>query len=140
MSFLREMDSDVIMKDQMKRYETSLHNMQSAVLSAMAAIVPIANRMANEDRFTTLASTGSSMNDGLEVLAAASKYPTFKRYENVFKNVTTEAGKEVTHSKKVKDRTGKEFTLFMPPKPIPGIQWDKTLLFGGQLNIYLRKQ
>ena len=87
------MDSDVIMNDQMKRYETSLHTMQSAVLSVVAAIVPIANRMANEDRWTTLA---SSMNNGLEVLDAASKYATFKKYENVFKNVTTKAGKEVT--------------------------------------------
>ena len=130
------MDSDVIMNDQMKRYETALHTMQSAVLSALAAIVPIANRMANEDRFTTLA---SSMNDGLEVLAAASKYATFKRYENVFKNVTTEAGKEVTRSKKVKDRMGKEFTLFMPPKPLPGKHWDKTLLYGGQLQHLLKR-
>lgn len=135
-SFLREMDSDVIMNDQMRRFETTLHTMQSAVLSAMAAIAPIANRMANEHRFTTLATT---MNDGLEVLAAASSYATFKRYENVFKNVTTDAGKEVTRSKKIKDRAGKEYTLFMPPKPIPGKHWDKTQLYGGQIQHLIKK-
>ena len=63
------MNSDVIMTDQMKRYEQMLHTMQIAVLSAMTVIVPVANCMANEHKFTTLA---DGMNDGLEVLAAAS--------------------------------------------------------------------
>ena len=36
--FIRDVDSDVFMTDQMKRYEQILHTMQTAILSAMAAI------------------------------------------------------------------------------------------------------
>ena len=112
-SFLREMDNEVIMSDTMKRYEHSMFIMQSAVLSTLTAIVPVANRMANEDKFTTLA---KGMNDGIELLAAASTITSFRRFENVHKGVTTDAGKEITRSKKVKDRNGKEYTMFLPPR------------------------
>lgn len=135
-SFLREMDPDVILTDQMKRFEHMLLTLQTAILSAMAAIVPVANRMSNEQKFTTLA---EGMSDGLELLAAASTFATFRRYENVYKGVTTEAGKEVTRSRRVKDKKGKEFTLFMPPKPIKGKTWDKSLMFGGQLQSLLKR-
>lgn len=135
-SFLKEMDFNVVLNDQMKRFETAMFTMQSAVLSAMAAIVPVANRMSLEGRFTSLV---DGMSDGLGVLAAASSFANFKRYENVYKHVTTEAGKEVTRSKKVKDKTGKEFTLFLPPKPIKGKTWDSKLMYGGQLQYYLKR-
>ena len=136
-SFIRDMDNEVLMMmtDIMKRFEKSMFIMQTAVLSALVAIVPIANRMANEDKFTTLA---KGMNDGLELLAAASTYATFHRFENVFKSVATEAGKEVTCSKKVKDRDGKEYTLFLAPKPLKSKTWDKTLMFGGQVPFLLK--
>lgn len=135
-SFVREMDIEVIMSDQMKRFEHCMLVMQKAVLSALTAIVPVANRMANEDRYTSLA---TGINEGLEVLAAASTFASFRRFENVFKGVTTEAGKEVTRSKRVKDKEGKEYTLFLPPKPIKGKTWDKSLMFGGQLQWLLKK-
>ena len=136
-SFSREMDTQVLMMmtDVTKRYEKSMCIMQTAVLLAMSAMVPVANRMANEDKFTTLA---KGMNDGLELLAAASMYATYRRFENVFKSVTTEAGKEVTRSKKIKDKDGKEYTLFLPPKPLKGKAWDKTLMFGGQVPFMLK--
>ena len=124
-SFLKEMDKEVLMNDVMKRYEHSMFVMQSATLSALAAIVPVANRMANEDKFTTLA---KGMNDGIELLAAASTFASYRRFENIYKGVSTEAGKEVTRSKKVKDKTGKEYTLFLPPKPLKGKPWDKSLM------------
>ena len=92
--------------------------------------------MANEHKFTTLA---EGMNDGLEVLEAASVYANFHRFENVFKGVTMDAGKEVTRWKCVKDKQGKEFTLFMAPKPIKGKPWDKTLMHGGQLQSLIKK-
>ena len=53
--------------------------------------------------------------------------------------MTTDAGKEVARSKKVMDNTGKEFTLFLAPKPIKGKPLDKTKMFSGQLP-YLFKQ
>ena len=134
-SFMREMDHQVMMNDNMKRYEHSLSVMQTAILSAIAAIVPVANRMANEDRFTTLA---RGMNEGLELLAAASTFATYRRFENVYKGVTTEAGKEATRSKKVKDLDGKEYTLFLPPKPLKGKAWDNELMFGGQVPALLK--
>ena len=53
--------------------------------------------------------------------------------------MTTDARKEVATSKKVMDNTGKEFTLFLAPKPIKGKPLDKSKMFGGQLS-YLFKQ
>ena len=57
----------------------------------------------------------------------------------MFKSVSTDAGKEVTCSKNVLDNDGKEYTLFLVPKPIKGKPLDKGKMFGGQLQ-YLFKQ
>ena len=50
----------------------------------------------------------------------------------------TDAGKEVARSK-VMDNDGKEYTLFLTPKPIKAKALDKTKMFGGQLQ-YLFQQ
>ena len=51
----------------------------------------------------------------------------------------TDAGKEVARSKKVMDNNGKEYTLFLAPKPIKGKPLDTTKMFDGQLQ-HLFKQ
>ena len=79
------------------------------------------------------------MDEVVELLAATSAFLSYRRFENVFKSVTTEAGKAVTRSKKVTDNNGKEYTLFLPPHPIKGKVWDKTKMFGGQVT-HLFKQ
>ena len=50
-----------------------------------------------------------------------------------------DAGKEVTRLKHVKDKQGKEFALFMAPKPIKGKPWDKTVMYSGQLQSLIKK-
>ena len=135
-SFVKEMDDDVTMTESVKRVEVALCTLQSAILSALSAIAPVANRMANEKKFTTLT---QGMNDGLELLATASRFATFKRFENVSKSVSTEAGKEVTRSRKVTDHKGKEFFLHLPPKPVKGKKWDSNLMYGGQLHLHLNR-
>ena len=59
------------------------------------------------------------MNRGLVLLAATSNYLNYRRFENIFKLVTTYAGKDVARSKKVTDNARKEFML-LAPKPIKG--------------------
>ena len=135
-SFYKEMDEDVSMTENVKRVENALGTLQSAILSALAAISPVANRLANEKRYTSLT---QGMNDGLEVLATASRFATYKRFENVSKSVSTDAGKEVTRTRKITDHRGKEFYLYLPPKPVKGKKWDHSLLYGGQLHLHLNR-
>ena len=132
----KEMDAEVPMSDEKKKAEHVMYTTQRAILAAMTAILPVANRMLKENSYTSLA---SDLNKGVELLAAASTFLTYRRYENVYKAVTTEAGKELTRSKKVKDKNGKEFTLFLPPKPIKGKTLDKTKMFGGQIPALLKR-
>ena len=68
------MDDDVTMTEGVKRVETALFTLQSAILSALSAIAPVANRMANEKKNSTLT---QGRNDGLELLATASRFATF---------------------------------------------------------------
>ena len=132
----KEMDVEVPMSDEKKKGEHIMFTTQRAILAALTAILPVANRMLKENVFTSLA---SDLNKGIELLAAASTFLNYRRYENVFKAVTTEAGKELTRSKKVKDKNGKEFTLFLGPKPIKGKALDKTKMFGGQIPALLKQ-
>ena len=132
----KEMDLEVPMSDEKKKVEHIMYTTQRAILAAMTAILPVANRMLKENTFTSLA---SDLNKGIELLAAASTFLSYRRYENVFKAVTTEAGKEITRSKKVKDKNGKEFTLFLAPKPIKGKTLDKSKMFGGQIPALLKQ-
>ena len=71
------------------------------------------------------------MNAGVAVLTATSNHLSYRRFENVYK--CTDAGKEVARSKNVMDNDGKEYTLFLAPKPIKGKPPDKSKMFGGQL-------
>ena len=135
-SWPKEMDAEVPMSDEKKKGEHIMFTSQRAILAALTAILPVANRMLKENVFTSLA---TDMNKGIELLAAASTFLTFRRYENVYKAVTTDAGKELTRSKKVKDKNGKEFTLFMAPKPIKGKALDKAKMFGGQIPALLKQ-
>ena len=132
----KEMDVEVPMSDEKKKGEHIMFTAQRAILAAMTAILPVANRMLKENVFTSLA---SDLNKGIELLAAASTFLNYRRYENVYKAVTTEAGKELTRSKKVKDKNGKEFTLFLAPKPIKGKALDKSKMFGGQIPALLKQ-
>ena len=124
------------MSEEKKKIEHVMYTSQRAILAAMTAILPVANRMLKENSFTSLA---SDFNKGIELLAAASTFLSYRRYENVYKAVTTDAGKEVTRSKKVKDKNGKEFTLFLAPKPIKGKALDKSKMFGGQITALLKQ-
>ena len=135
-SFPREMDIDVNIPEDKKKQENILFAIQRGLLAGLVAIVPVANRILVEDKFTSLA---KDLNAGLGLLAATSTYIQYRRYENIFKSVTTEAGKEVTRSKKVKDKNGKEFTVFLAPKPIKGKPYNRKLLFGGQLSLLLKQ-
>ena len=132
----KEMDAEVPMSEDKKKLEHIMFTSQRGILAAMTAILPVANRMLKENSFTSLA---SDLNKGIELLAATTTFLTYRRYENVFKAVTTEAGKEITRSKKVKDKNGKEFTLFLAPKPIKGKALDKLKMFGGQLPALLKQ-
>ena len=92
--------------------------------------MPIANRMMAQNKFSSLS---DDMNRGLALLTAMSNFLNYRRFDNVFKSVTTDASKEVARSKRVTDNTGKEFTLFLAPEPIKGQSLDKSKMFGGQL-------
>lgn len=135
-TYPREMDVEVQIPDDKRKHERTLLAIQRGLLAGLTAILPVANRMLVENRFTSLA---KDLNAGIELLAATSTYITYRRYENIFKAVTTDAGKEVTRSKKVKDKNGKEFTVFLAPKPIKGRDYDKKLMFGGQLTQLLKQ-
>ena len=54
----------------------------------------------------------------MALLTSTSNFLSYRRLENVFKSVCTDAGKEVTRSKKVLDNDGKEETIFLAPKPL----------------------
>ena len=55
------------------------------------------------------------MNAGVTLLTMTSNYLSYRRFENVYKLVCTEAGKEVARSKKVINNDGMEYTLFLAP-------------------------
>ena len=135
-SWIRDLDTEVQISEDKKKYEHVLFTIQKGVLAALTAMIPVANRMMEQIKFTSLT---ADMDEAVELLAATSTFINFRRFENVFKSVTTEAGKEVTRSKKVTDNNGKEYTLFLPPHPIKGKVWDKTKMFGGQVT-HLFKQ
>ena len=130
------MDTEVFLTEEKKKLEHMLFTVQKGVLAALSAIIPVANRMMEQEKFTSLA---ADMDEGVEMLAATSTFINFRRFENVFKSVTTDAGKEVSRSKKIKDKDGKEYTLFLPPHPIKGKPLDKTKMFGGQLTQLLKQ-
>ena len=67
----------------------------------------------------------NDMNDGVALLTTTSNFLSYSRFENIFKSVCTDAGKEVAWSKKVMDNDGKEYTWFLAPKPINGKPPDK---------------
>ena len=104
-------------------------------MTALTATAPIANCMMAQNKFSSLS---DDMNRGLALLAAMSNFLNYRQFENVFKSVTTDAGKEVARSKNVPNNTGKEFTLFLALEPIKGKPLDKSKMFG-QLP-YLFKQ
>ena len=79
------------------------------------------------------------MHAGVVLLTLTSKFLSYMRFENVFNTVCTDAGKQVVRSKKVLDNNGKEYMLFLAPKPIKGKPLDKGKMFSGQLQ-YLFKQ
>ena len=56
----------------------------------------------------------------------------FRHYKNVYRAITTDAGKEVTRSKKVKDKN------FLMPKSITEKTLNKTKTFGGQVPQLLK--
>ena len=57
-------------------------------------------------------SLASDLNKAIELLVVPSTFLIFHR-NNMYKAVTTDAGKETTHSKKVMDKNGKRLTLFL---------------------------
>ena len=135
-SFAKEMDKEVQLSEEKKRFENVLFTVHRGVLTALTAMAPIANRMMIQNKFTTLS---DDINRSMALLAATSNFITYRRFENVYKSVCTEAGKEVAKSQKVTDNNGKEYTLFLAPEPIKGKHLDNTKMFGGQLP-YLIKQ
>ena len=129
-SFVREMVKEVHLSEENKRFKNVLFTVHRGILTAMTAIAPIANRMMAQNKFSLLS---DDMNRGLVFLATTSNFLNYRRFENVFKLVTTDAGKEVARSKKVTDNTGKDSMLFLAPEPIKGKPLDKTKMFVGQL-------
>ena len=130
-SYSKEMDTEVQMSDDKKKFENVMYTSQQGILTALTAMVPVANRMMEEDRYTSLA---ANMNKGIQLLATTATFINFRRFENVFKGAGSEVGKELARSKKVKGKDGKEYTLFLPPKPIKGKPLDKSKMFGGQIT------
>ena len=55
-----------------------------------------------ENKFTSLC---DDMNDSVALITATINFLSYRRFENVFKSVCTDAGKEVARSK---DNDGKE--------------------------------
>ena len=92
--------------------------------------------MMAENKFSSLC---DDMNAGVALLIVTSNYLSYRRFENVFKSVCMDTGKAVARSKKVMDNDEKEYTLFFAPKPMKGKPFDKSKMFGGQLQ-YLFKQ
>ena len=123
------MDPEVKLKEDRKRFSTVLFMVHKGVLSALSAVAPITNCMMAENKFTSLC---NAMNERVALLTATSNFLTYRRFENIFKSVCTDAGKEVA-------RSGKEYTLFLAPKPIKGKPPDTGKMSGGQLQ-YLFKQ
>ena len=89
-SIVKEMDSEVKLNEDRKRFEAVLFNVHKAILSTLTAIVPVANRMMAQNKFTSLC---DDMDKGLGLLAATSNYLSYRRFENIFKSVCTDAGK-----------------------------------------------
>jgi hypothetical protein len=76
------------------------------------------------------------INDSIKCLTSAA---SFKHYENANKASSTMTGKEVTRSKKIRDRDGKEHTVFTTLEPLKGKVRDGIYLFGGQLVALIKK-
>jgi len=79
-SFLRELDQEVEPDEWGKRYETTVCNLRSAILSSLMALSPLINRVGMENSCTSLA---TEINDGLEVVCAAAAYAGYHRCENL---------------------------------------------------------
>lgn len=135
-SFAREMDKEVNLNEEKKKFENVLYTVHRGVLTSLSALAPIANRMMVQNKFTSLS---DDMNRAIALLAATSNFLGYRRFENVYKSVCTDAGKEVAKSQKVKDNQGKEFTLFLAPEPIKGKPIDHTKMFGGQLPLLFKQ-
>ena len=132
----------LVKKKKFKKSKKSKKNKSSSDSSSNSSMMnsksdaPIANRMMAENKFSSLC---DDMNAGITLLNASSNYLSYRKFENVYKSVCMDAGKEVARSKKVMDNDGKEYTLFLASKPIKGKPLDKSKMFGGQLQ-YLFKQ
>ena len=83
------------------------------VLSALSAIVPIANCMMAENKFMSLC---DDMDYGVALLTATMNFLSDRRFKNLFKSVCIDTIKEVVQSKKMMDNDGKEYMLFRAPK------------------------
>ena len=91
-SLAKEMDKEVRLSEDKKRFENVLYTVHRGVLTAVTMNAPIAKRMMAQNKFSSLS---ENMNLGLAMLAATSNFFNYRRFENVFKSVTTDAGKEV---------------------------------------------
>ena len=130
------MDKEIHLSEEKTRFENVQFTVHRGILTAMTAIAPIANRLMAQNKFSSLS---DNMNRDLALLAATGNFRNYPRFENNFKSITTDAGKEVARSKKMTSNAGKEFTLFLPPEPIQGKLLGKSKMFGSQLA-YLFKQ
>ena len=81
-SVIKEMDSEEKLNEDRKQFEAILFMVHKGMLSALSAIVPIANRMMAENKFTSLC---DDMNDSVALLMATSNFLSYRRFENVFK-------------------------------------------------------
>jgi hypothetical protein len=110
--------------------------LHTGFLVALTSCIPVFNRLAKDNLYTSLT---SDINDRIKFLISAASFALSKGYENANRGVSTTTGKEVTRSKKIRDRDGKEHTVFTTPEPRKGKVWDGNYLFGGQLVALIKK-
>ena len=91
-SLIKEMDLEVKLSEDRKRFESVLHMAHKGVLSALVTVAPITNRMMVENKFTSLY---DDMDACIALLTSTSNFVSYRRFEIVLKSICTDAGKEV---------------------------------------------
>jgi hypothetical protein len=98
------MDTEIKLTDVGKKYESLAQVMHTAVLVSLTCFIPVFNRLAKDNMYTSLT---SDINDGIKGIMSTASYVLSRRYENANKGASTTTGREVIRSKKNRDREGK---------------------------------
>ena len=74
-SLIKEMDPEFKLSEDRKRFGSVLHTAHKGVLSALAVVAPIANRMMAENKFTSLC---DDMDACIALLTSTSNFLSYR--------------------------------------------------------------